>query len=200
MAGDDGRTQRRQRNRDAVVEALLAMVAEGELAPGTDEIAARAGLSSRSLFRYFDDADDLCRAAIARQHERVGALLDAPVDTAGSCDERAVAVVEQRVRLFDAMGEVGRLARLRAPFQPLIADELTAARRVLRRRLAAAMAPELDALGTGAERALDAADVLCSFEAYRLLRDDLGRSRRVAVAVMASGVAALLVSANVASR
>ncbi len=198
MKDDDGRALRRARNRDAVVDALLALVAEGELAPGADEVAARAGLSARSLFRYFDDVDDLCRAAIARQHERVAALVDVEVDVNGSCQERAVAAVEQRVGLFDAMGEVGRLARLRAPFQPLVAAELAQARRLLRARMATALAPELDGRGPDAEPALDAADVLCSFEAYRLLRDDLGRSRQHAVDTLAAGVVALVAPALVA--
>jgi hypothetical protein len=89
------------------------------------------------------------------------------------------------------MGEVGRFARLRAPFQPLVAEQLAAARRVLGRLMATALAPEL-AVHPDAEQALAAADVLCSFESYRLLRDDQRRSRREATAVMVAGVTALL--------
>jgi AcrR family transcriptional regulator len=200
MASEDGRRLRRERNRDAVVEALLAIVAEGDLAPGADDVAARAGLSARSLFRYFDDIDDLCRAAIARQHERVAELLTDAVDTTGSFVERAAHVVEHRIRLFDAMGEVGRLARARAPFQPLVAAELTAARHFLRDRMAAAMGPELAASGAAGERLLDAADVLCSFESYRILRDDHGRSRRAALDTMTGGVVALFEAAVVGAR
>src|SRR5215213_9464132 len=147
MGEDDGRRQRRARNRDAVVDALLAIVANGDLAPSAEAVAARAGLSSRSLFRYFDDVDDLCRAAIARQHERVATLLERPVDVDGAVASRAGDAVTHRLDLFDAMGDVGRLARLRAPFQPLIADQLAAIRRLLRERMATALAPELDAPG-----------------------------------------------------
>jgi AcrR family transcriptional regulator len=191
MGNEDGRRQRRSRNREAVVDALLAIVAEGDLAPNAEAVAARAGLSSRSLFRYFDDVDDLCRAAIARQHERVATLLERPVDVDGAVGSRARDAVTHRVELFDAMGDVGRLARLRAPFQPLIADQLAAVRRLLRERMATALAPELDGPGTS-QAALDAADVLCSFEAYRLLRDDLGRTRDDAIGVMTAGIVALV--------
>ena len=191
MALDDGRRQRRARNRDAVVDALLAIVADGDLAPSAEAVAARAGLSSRSLFRYFDDVDDLCRAAIARQHERVATLLDRPVDIDGAVASRARDAVTHRVDLFDAMGDVGRLARLRAPFQPLIADQLATIRRLLRERMTTALAPELDAPGTS-PAALDAADVLCSFEAYHLLRYDLGRTRDDAIGVMTAGIVALV--------
>jgi|SRR5215218_1028990 len=193
MGEDDGRRQRRARNRDAVVDALLAIVANGDLAPSAEAIAARAGLSSRSLFRYFADVDDLCRAAIARQHERVAPLLERALDDDRTIAGRVRDVVTHRVELFDAMGGVGRLARLRAPFQPLIADELADVRRLLRQRMALALAPELTA-----RDALDAADVLCSFEAYRLLRDDLGRSRDAAIDVMAGGVVGLVAATVVA--
>jgi AcrR family transcriptional regulator len=196
---DDGRRLRRQRNRDSVVDAVLELIRAGDLAPSAEQIADRAGLSARSLFRYFDDVDDLCRAAIARQHDAVDGVLGAAVDTSGTVDERAAAVVEHRVALFDAMGEVGRFARLRAPFQPLVAEQLAAVRRALRRRLAAAFAAELAARADGG-RALAAADVLCSFESYRLLRDDQGLGRRDAAAAMAAGLVAVLAPAEVTVR
>ncbi len=60
----DGRTMRRTRNRSAVITALLDMIREGDLHPGAAEIAERAGVSHRSIFRYFDDLDDLVRTAI----------------------------------------------------------------------------------------------------------------------------------------
>ena len=63
-------------NREAVVDALLDLYAEGNLRPGTDEIAERAGISPRSLFRYFEDADDLAGEAVARQLARALPLVD----------------------------------------------------------------------------------------------------------------------------
>ncbi len=200
MGQEDGRRQRRSRNREAVVDALLAIVAAGDLAPSADAVAARAGLSTRSLFRYFDDVDDLCRTAIARQHEHVAAMLERPAVVDGDLGTRVRDVVEHRVDLFDAVGDVGRLARLRAPFQPLIAAGLADVRRLLRLRMATALALELDVLAPSspATTILDGLDVLCSFEAYRLLRDDLGRRRDDAIDVMTAGVLALVVSAGAA--
>ena len=53
----DGRRLRRERNRDAVIEALLDLFGEGNLQPSTDEIAVRSGVSARSLFRgLYQDA------------------------------------------------------------------------------------------------------------------------------------------------
>ncbi|HEU4840199.1 MAG TPA: TetR/AcrR family transcriptional regulator [Ilumatobacteraceae bacterium] len=198
MPAADGRRLRRDRNRDAVVDALLDLIRAGEMAPSADAVAARAGLSARSVFRYFDDIDDLCRVAITHQLAAVRPVLHTAISAAGPLDERIAALVGQRVRLFEAMGSVGTFARLRAPFQPLVAEQLDTARRILRDRLRATLGPELDTLDVEtADSIVAAADVLCSFESFRLLREVHGRSARAAAGVMTDGVRALLAAAAV---
>jgi len=200
VTAPDGRRQRRDRNRDAVVQAVLDLIREGDLEPGADAVAARAGLSARSVFRYFDDLDDLCRAAIDRQLQTVYPFLHTDVDVGadGPLAERIDAVVRQRTRLFEAMGNVGVVARLRAPFQPLVAEQLTAARRMLRERMRSTLAPELALLDpAAADTLLAAADVMCSFESFMLLRGDHGRSAEEATTVLAGGVRALLAASGV---
>src|SRR5688572_3779614 len=148
-AVDDGRRVRRERNRDAVVDALLSLFRDGELAPSAEDVAARAGLSPRSLFRYFDDVDDLSRAAIARQLERVAPLLAAAPDSSAALDARIASFIELRLRLFDAMGAVGVVSRLRAPFHSAVAAELARGRAHLRQQIKDVFATEL----TGPRRA-----------------------------------------------
>ena len=190
---EDGRRARRDRNRVAVVDSLLALYAEGDLNPSTDAIALRAGLSPRSLFRYFDDADDLSRAAIARQHGRIQPLLRVECSPEAALATRVKALVDQRTRLFEAMGNVGRVARLREPFQPLVAAELAETRAYLRKQIKRLMARELNAMTSrDAANALAAIDVLCSFEAFHLLRDDQGRTRASTAAVWTHAVVCLL--------
>lgn len=189
----DGRRVRREQNRAAVVDALLALYTEGNLAPLADDIAARAGLSPRSLFRYFDDIDDLARAAIARQHERVDAIAAMPIDTALPLPNRIGAFVEQRVRLFEAIGAIGLVTRLRAPFSELIDAELRVARAFLRRQVATVFATELGTTGSKvSSNTLAALDVLCSYEAYQLLRHDQSLSPTDAATVLRDGVHRLL--------
>ena len=198
MTAEDGRRQRRDRNRNAVVDAVLELVSEGELAPGAEAVAARAGLSARSVFRYFEDLDDLCRAGIAKQLAAVRPYLHPAVEVDGPLADRVDAIVAQRTRLYTAMGNVGTFARQRAPFQPLVAEQLTAARRLLRERLRSVLAPELATLDApDADVLVAAADVLCSFEAFHLLLDDHGRSPDDATTVMAAGVRALLAASGV---
>ena len=170
---EDGRHARRDRNRLAVVDAMLELYAEGNLVPSSDEIAERAGLSPRSLFRYFEDLDDLVRVAISRQHERLlpAAQLDVAADAPVA--ERVARLVAQRQRLFARIASVGIISRVRAPFQPLIASELAISRSFLRRQVEQLFAPEFAAMGAaGAAQCLAAVDVLTSFESLHLLQHD----------------------------
>lgn len=187
----DGRSVRRARNRDAVIDALLGCFDEGDLAPGLDSVARRAGVSPRSLFRYFDDADDLTRAAIARQQERLAPLLEMPVPHGASTIERIRAAVDDRVALIEAMGAVAQVARLRAHANPAVAHEVARMRHVLRDRLAEALAPDIDRHPTG-DDVVPALDVACSFESYHLLRDDHGLDATAATEVLRATAAAIL--------
>ena len=172
-ATGDGRRLRRDRNRDAVVEALLALYSEGNLDPSTEEIAARSGVSARSLFRYFDDVDDLCSAAIAQQQENVLHLLPIDATPSDPLARRVEALVHQRAELFEAIESAATVSRLRAPFQLVVADRLTTGRAFLRDQLRTLFAAELATLPTSvAASRLAAADVVASFESWRLLRDD----------------------------
>ena len=84
----DGRSAIRDRNRNAVLDAVLDLFSEDNLSPGPEEVALRVGLSVRSVYRYFDDHDSLTRAAIARNIERVTPLFLIPAIGEGDVDGR----------------------------------------------------------------------------------------------------------------
>lgn len=194
---DDGRHARRSRNRDAVIDALLALHDEGDLAPSADAIAERAGVSSRSLWRYFDDVEDLARAAVGRQQERLAPVMGQAIDVGGSRDDRVRRAVEHRLAIVDAMGNVGKVARLRAPFNPAIAEELRRVRGEMRRLLGAALHPDLAPLPRHRlETTLAAIDVACSYEAVQLLREDHGMAEPAVEAMLVDAVHAHLDAAS----
>jgi AcrR family transcriptional regulator len=188
----DGRQRRRLRNREAVVEALLDLYRDGNLRPSAEEIAARSGLSPRSLFRYFDDVDDLTRTAMRRQEQRAHHLVAVDARPDEPLEAKVEALVEQRFRLFDAVGQAAAVARLRAPFQPGLASEIQRNRSFMRSQIAQLFAPELAGQGAGGPGALAAADVLTSFESCRLLLDDQGLSVPRAKAAVGAALMAVL--------
>ncbi len=186
---DDGRRRRREQNRLQVVEALVALYAEGSYEPSAAEIAERAGLSPRSLFRYFDDTDDLARAAVAHHLAIARTLLEVDVSLDAPLTDRIEALARQRVALWEAVGPSARVARMRAPAHPALAAELRRNRSAQRRQVIRLLSPELAAAG---RRAQAAADVLCSFEAYDLLRHDQRLNATEVRAVIADALGSLL--------
>jgi AcrR family transcriptional regulator len=169
----DGRRARRGRNREAVVDALLELFREGELNPSVAAVAERSGVSLRSVFRYFDDLDEMGRIAIQRHLERVGHLFELPDLAGASRSERIDALVSQRVALYERVAPVMRAALIRAPFQSVINNALRHRRDFLRAQVAEQFAPELATLDrTAAAMVLAGADVLTSFESMELLRVD----------------------------
>lgn len=188
----DGRRAWRDRNLNAVIDALLDLFLEGNLRPGAEEIAARSGVSRRSVFRYFDDLENLDRMAIERQVARVSHLIELDGAGQGTLADRIARIVDQRVRLFEAILPVARVSRLRAPFEPVVAEELARSRRFFRTQVDRHFARELAALDRGERTALlSAADVLMSFEGYELQRLGHGQSSRQAGAAMRAGLTRL---------
>lgn len=180
----DGRRLRREQNRDAVLNAVVELFHEGSYQPTTDEIAGRAGLSPRSLFRYFDDVDDLSRAVIERELVATQPLLELHVDEAASTDERIRELVAARVRLFEAIAPTARAARLAAVRNPVIAQRLRARRALLRAQVRRVLDPP--------PALLPALDALCSFEAYELFRHDQRLSKSKATEALVASLQAIV--------
>lgn len=195
----DGRRLRRDRNRETVVQALLAHYREGNLTPSTDEIAERAGISARSLFRYFDDVDTLVREVVAGQQEHLAPLFDLTVTDGLPLDERIDRFVAERTRLLEAMGPVGQVARSVSHRQPVVAAELARIRAVLRNQVVSVFADALTGVPSDDRLAIEAAlDVVTSWEAHHLLRTDRGLGKAAAARGMATAVRRLLASEVVA--
>lgn len=178
----DGRTLRRTRNRTAVIVSLLAIIREGNLHPGASEIADRAGVSHRSIFRYFDDLDDLVRTAIDHAFAEAGPLSDIAEIGEGSLDERIGRFVDSRLALFELVDGTMQLARMRAPRIPSIDEGIAEIAEHFRAQISTHFAAELGAAGaTDGPLLVDGILVLTSYDSYtihlRLLHSDTDRIR-----------------------
>jgi AcrR family transcriptional regulator len=194
--GDDVRA-RREQHRNNILDAMLSLNLAGNLDPNAEQITKEAGLESGAIFLYFDSTDDLQQAAITRQRNRMLPLVTIKPGPESSLAERIAALAEQRARLFEMYGPLGVVARLQAPFQPVIQDELVRIRTFLRYQLKGLFAPELTAMDTDrAETTLTAIDVLCSFESYRLMQKEQGLSAEDAGRVLTTSLTTLLASSE----
>ncbi|HYM14643.1 MAG TPA: TetR/AcrR family transcriptional regulator [Dehalococcoidia bacterium] len=188
----DGRAARAGRTRAAVVDAMLALIEEGDLRPTAQRVAERAGVSLRSVFQHFDQLDELHAAVADRQVQRVLALAR-PVPRTGPLDVRIDAFVAQRARILEAISPVRRSAVLAEPWAPEIARRLSAVRQRGRREVELVFAPELERLPAAPRRELlDALAVAASWPTWEALRAHHGLAPAAARRVVARTVRALL--------
>jgi TetR/AcrR family transcriptional regulator of autoinduction and epiphytic fitness len=171
----DGRTQRGARNREAIIDALLACYDEGILRPSVHEVATRAGVSARSVHNHFDDVEALRAEVAQRQWQRFARFVTA-VDPSAPVDTRVEELVAQRAAFYEGVTPVRRAALLSLPGSPTIATNLGRLDRTLRRQLERAF-PRLPA------DVIDAVDALTSWDAWNRLRTAQGcsvaKARRV---------------------
>jgi len=171
----DGRHRRAQANREAIVEALVSFYADGYVDPSAAEIAERAGVSERSLFRHFDDIDDLCHTAFVVQWKRLADRTRLLVSTTASTDEKIAAVVEQRVGLYLDMMNVMRITRMHAVRNDTVLRHVQSSRKELRKQVERLFAQECEVLPTEkAKSLLLTINALLSFEHVEQLRVDQG--------------------------
>jgi TetR/AcrR family transcriptional regulator, regulator of autoinduction and epiphytic fitness len=185
----DGRRLRREQNRAAVIDALLALFHDGVYQPSTDEVAAKAGLSARSLFRYFDDVNDLHRAAANRAVQMALPLVRLGTGPDEPTADKIRAVVGSRAQLYEETGPAARALRAASTRREMLRGVLERNRSYLRRQISEVFAPELAEAGPSVNPALQ---VLCSFECYELLRHDQGLPRADAEAAMMRAIGVLL--------
>jgi AcrR family transcriptional regulator len=189
----DGRTARRDRNSEAVLDTVHDMFVEGNFSPAVEEVAARSGVSLRSVYRYFEDTEALLRQAIQRRVSLVEHLFVLPGIGEGPLQERVTGLVNHRLQLHAKLGPTVRAAILRSPYSPLLAEQIQRRRRQLSDQVEAHFAPELAAFDQARRREVVAClDALCEFESMEHLRVQRGMSVARTRAALVTGVIALL--------
>jgi AcrR family transcriptional regulator len=140
----DGRRARGERNKNAVVTALLELYESGEVQPSAARVAALAGVSERSVFRYFDDMEDLATTAVSIQWERVQPFYK-DLSAEGPFEERLQAIIDHRLSLYDKVSGVFRVGLAAAIRISAAAEAVEQRRDFLRRQGRKQFRPEIEA-------------------------------------------------------
>jgi AcrR family transcriptional regulator len=185
----DGRVRRSERSREAIVGALFDLIGGGALQPTAQQVADRAGVGIRSVFRHFSEMETLYRALDARLEREAVRLLTAPQST-GPLAERVRALVQQRMALFERIAPYKRSANLLRWRSPFLQERHLRLRRALRDDLRTRL-PELR---RGSVDQVEAADLVTGFEAWDGLRHDRRLSPKRAAAVVERLVLGLMTS------
>lgn len=178
LSADDGRARRTARSRAAIENALFELIGAGRLQPTAQEVALRAGVALRSVFRHFSDTERLFASIDARLRREAAVLVERSRPS-GTLLERLRAMVRLRATVFERIAPYKRSADLQRSRSPFIQRQQHALARQLRTGLRRWL-PELAAAPADVREGLE---LVTSFEAWDRLRAEqgLGRTRAAAV-------------------
>lgn len=173
-AKSDGRVARRQRNRAAVLDAVVVLFDAGNTEPTVEDVSNLSGVSSRSIYRYFHHRDELVRAAMWHLMARIEPQMRLADIGMGSLDERIDSFVKHRLLMFTVLAPITRAARRPAHSLDLSSEEFEADRLVLRQQFLDYFAPEFSMLaGQALTRAVVAAELAFQFDSFEYLSTSL---------------------------
>jgi AcrR family transcriptional regulator len=183
----DGRRRRSLDSRQRIVSAMLWLVRNGAIAPSAEQVAERAGVGLRTVFRQFKDMDSVYAGMAQAIEAELDQVLANPLK-GHSWRERLADLIDRRALAFDKIAPFKRAAgahRHASPFLEASHQRLTtAAREALRALLPAPIA---------ADAALfESLDLILGYEAWSRLRREQGLSSDAARAVLTWAAARLI--------
>lgn len=154
---------------------------EGELRPTGEQIATRAGMSVRSVFRHLADREALDTAILELHIARTAHLFDPPPDD-GDRATRITALARHRRTLYETISPVRRASRVHAPFAHVLRARIRQADGMLRGHLPR-LFPDLDADD------LEVVAMVTSWSAWEAMRheQELGPERAEHLLILALG-------------
>lgn len=191
----DGRRRRTERSKTAIAKAVMELVRETGVEPTADAVAERAQVSRRSVFRLFEQMDDLYVEVIVLAHAEVQSRLDTARLAKLALRERVAGCIERLADIYEDVLPMRRLAeRLRAQ-HPVIDRRLRQDTSDLARYLTALFRTELAKHDRAArETIFSALELTVSWQAWDTLRTAQGLSAKKARAVLQATMFSLLAS------
>ena len=183
----DGRVRRSERSRAAIVQALFELIGEGVLAPTADEVADRASIGIRTVFRQFKDMDTLYGALDVLLYERFEPVFLAPVPQ-GSIEQRIDDFVAHRAKGYEGVAPYKRAANVKQARSEFLQERHEAVVSRMREDLRRWF-PELKHMDAPTVHALE---LVTSFEAWDRLRIDQRLGKQRAAEAMKRAMTALL--------
>ncbi len=189
----DGRRARGERTRLKVLDALLALVEEGEIRPTAQEVASRAEVALRTVYHHFEDVEALRHMAHDLQIRRNADLLG-KVDASLPLEEKAKVVAKQLRKFFEIITPIRRAILFDEQISSELATGLRQSRSFRRDHIVNVFSAELREVDDD-KTVTDALDQITSWQAWNFLRSNLGRSPQVAEKALAMAIYRLLTPA-----
>jgi len=190
----DGRHARSERTRVAVAEAMLECIMAGSPRPTAEEIAARAGVSSRAVFRHFDNLEALLEEVARQQITQVTQALP-PIVLKGTLEQRIGALVDNSACRNEMIAPVRRAVFASYGVSSQFKERHAWLSGVVRKQVQKVFSIELDRLPDN-KRAVrvSAIRALLSFSYWNALREHEGLSTESATQSLRDILRAILIS------
>lgn len=162
----DGRRRRAQDSRQRIVAAMIELVAEGRITPGAEEVAARAGVGLRTVFRHFNDMESLYAALTSTLAEHYEMWL-IPFESMAWQDQLEE-IIERRTTTYERLLPFKRAGDAHRHTSTVIQANHARMRELLRQRLQTSLP---NSITSDAVR-FETLDLMLSFEVWQRLRDE----------------------------
>ena len=184
----DGRLKRSTKTRAAIVDALIALVGDGNLVPTSEEVAEKANVGLRTVFRHFEDMEKLYEEVNEAIQTRIVQPEFDLAATEGDLETRVRTLMQRRGALFARIQPfvASNIARKwRSPFLQRAHKVFTE----LQTTYLVDSLPEIKNVDLPIQRAIDQ---LGSFDAWNRMRNNQEYSQKAIEAVQVETILALL--------
>jgi AcrR family transcriptional regulator len=178
----DGRRQRAQNNRARIVAAVLDLVHAGVLSPSAEQVATKADVSLRTVFRHFEDMDSLYREISQPIEAELRQIAGRPFRSE-DWRERLIELVSRRCEAFERIAPFRRAAEAQRHKSEYLAEASMRFAALLR----AIVAQNVPAEVAGSDT-FEALDLLLSFPVWDRLSREQGLSPERTRAVLEAAV------------
>ena len=190
----DGRLNRSIVTRKKIVDALTALIYEGHLTPTAEQVATRADVGLRTVFRHFDDMDALYRE-IALDLDIVIQPVIGQRLSGATWQDRLRHSVLLRTDFFDRVAAIHLATQVHRHESAYLTQQVKQTVDLQRELLRRQLPPEVAQDAT----LFDALEVVLSIEVWIRLRREQGLPADAARQVILRTVAGLLQSESVST-
>ncbi|MEW5825895.1 MAG: TetR/AcrR family transcriptional regulator [Candidatus Bipolaricaulota bacterium] len=191
----DGRTARLERNRAEIVRAQVEHAQETGKLPTVDEIAERANVSQRSVFRIFGDKASLLREASEYVYRQLDERFPFPELAGLAMHERITRMVDHFASIYEFITPMRRVLATSEIDPEFVSEERERVSVRYQARIRDAFS-DLDLLGDPSPVRLRTFRLIASWNAWEYLRTEGKLSVEDAKEVICQAITAVLQSAT----
>ena len=179
----DGRRLRSQDSRARIVAAMLELIRNGEMSPSAEQVAQRAKVGLRTVFRHFKDMDSLYREMSDVIERELISIRDLPY-VAADWRGRLLELIDRRMMIFERIAPFKRASDVARHKSRFLGGDNKRLVVTLREILTRVAPPE----EVGDPLLFEALDMLLSFETWSRLRHEQSLDQEQVRAVLKDAV------------